>query len=406
MREVPGRGRPGPDSVVRILHFHKGIRLEHGGVVRAVLDFCEGLARHGQEVVLATGDDADVPEAWKRGDAGLPSVLAVPAPSRLGRLNAPAKAALEAAIRDADVVHLHGVWGPYNTQIAAIARRLETPSVHSVHGMLDDWCMAQRTLKKRIYLALGGRAVLERAAAVHCTAEAELAQAKKWFPRGRGVVVPLIMDLSDYAELPGPGPARARFPELADGRPTLLFLSRLHYKKGVEHLIDATGLLAERGSDVRTIVAGTGDDAYEALLRRRIAERGLEERVTLAGFVSGVEKVSLYEACDVFVLPTSQENFGFVLFEALAARTPVVTTKGTDTWPEMEASGGSLVVAQDAAAIADAAQALLEDAERRRTMGEAGREWVLEHLGAGAVVESYVQLYEAAVRGNVEERAA
>jgi glycosyltransferase involved in cell wall biosynthesis len=374
------------------------IQLEKGGVVRALLDLCPVLAAAGHEVTLLTGDDADAPEPWRRGEADCPRVVRIPRPSLGGLfLGSAAMRVVRSHLQDADILHLHGMWDPCHVQIAAAARAAGLPYVYTIHGMLDDWCMAQRGLKKRLYLALFGRRMLHGAAAVHCTAQAELDQSRKWFPRGRGAVVPLILDLAPFRELPGPGPARARFPQLETDRPVLLFLSRLHYKKGVELLIRAADRLRRDQIDCLVLIAGSGDRDYEAKLKHLVAELALEDRVHLPGFVSGVEKVSLFQAADVFVLPTSQENFGFVLFEALAATTPVVTTRGPDTWPELEASGGALIVAQDVDAVADAVRTILDDHERRDAMGRAGREWVFEHLSGGSVAASLERLYAGAL---------
>ena len=211
---------------------------------------------------------------------------------------------------------------PHNTQLAAAARRIGLPYVVSVHGMLDDWCMTQRGLRKRVYMTLFERKTLESAAAVHCTAQAELEQARKWFSRGRGVVIPLVVDLEPFRELPGPELAREHIPELGGGRPVALYLSRLHPKKGLEKLLLGMGLHRPPHPDYIdyvTVIAGSGDDAYRAMLAKNVGKLDLEDRVVFPGFVTGDEKVSLYQAADVFVLPTSQENFGFVLFEALAA---------------------------------------------------------------------------------------
>src|SRR5690606_14935927 len=98
---------------------------------------------------------------------------------------------------------------------------------------------------------------------------------------------PNLLDLGPYRELPGPGLARERFPQLARPEPSLLFLSRLHYKKGVEHLIDAARMLRDRGTPHRVLVAGTGDDAYEQALRRRVHDAGMEDLVSFLGMVVG-----------------------------------------------------------------------------------------------------------------------
>lgn len=378
---------------MRVLHYHKAIDLEAGGVVRAVLDICTALAQRGVDVVMASADTRDVPEEWKTGASDVPEVIGVEPPARRGgRFTNAQLDAMAPMVEAADVLNLHGVWAPFNIQLARLAQRVGTPYVASVHGMLDDWSMAQKTLKKRLFLSLCGTKYLHEAAAVHCTAEFELEQSRKWFPRGRGVVVPLVLDIGPFETLPGPQPARDRFDFLGDGRPVLLFLSRLHYKKGVEHLLRAAAELRDRNPIV--VVAGTGDDAYKAQLEGLVTQLGIEENVVFPGFVAGIEKVSLYEASDVFVLPTSQENFGFVLFEALAARTPVVTTRGTDTWPEMEASGGSIISETTPAALAASIATILDDESRRTEMGESGRRWVLDNLGPDATAHRFEQLYQ------------
>jgi len=93
--------------------------------------------------------------------------------------------------------------------------------------MLDDWSVAQKARKKRLFLALAGRRFLAGAARVHCTAEAELAQAAKFLRPGSGIVISLLVDLAPYANLPGPELALGQFPQIGGEGPRLLFLSRL-----------------------------------------------------------------------------------------------------------------------------------------------------------------------------------
>jgi glycosyltransferase involved in cell wall biosynthesis len=361
------------------------------------MDFCSILAAAGHDVTLVTTSDVtDVPERWRDHRPGYPNLLKVDPPTLPGGFFT--RAAMRATsqhLREKEVLHLHGMWCASNIQFATAARRSNLPYVHTVHGMLDDWCMGQQPLRKRFFWAAFDRRVLQDAAAVHCTAQAELEQAKKWFSRGRGVVIPYVFDLGPFAELPGPGLARTRF-ALSENRPTALLLSRLHQKKGIELLIRATSRAVRDGADWLVLVAGTGDPAYEARLEKLTDELQLRDHVRFLRFVSGAEKVSLYQAADVFVLPTSQENFGFVLFEALAAGTPVVTTRGTDAWPELEASGGAVFATLDAESIVDAVNGILRDPGRRRDMGRAGRKWVFENLRGESIVKRFERLYARA----------
>jgi glycosyltransferase involved in cell wall biosynthesis len=382
---------------MKILHSIATLDFSHGGPVRAVIDLSEALAGLGHQVRVMTSSAPDTPQDWKR--PGSPTTAIELGPrQRLGAWYAgDALDRIRREVADADVVHIHGVWTPHNTQVAKAARQNNTPYVLSCRGMLDDWCMDQRRLKKLFYLRFaGGSAMLNNAAGVHCTADGELRQSGKWFPGSPGTVIPNLLDLRPYETLPGVDDALARFPTLNDPEPTLLFLSRLHYKKGVEHLIEAAALLRDRGRPHRVIIAGTGDDDYERTLKALVAERRLGDLVTFPGMVIGREKVSLYQACDLFVLPTSQENFGFVLYEALAAGTTLITTRGVDTWPELEEAGAT-ITEQHAPTLADAIERLTGDAENLARLGEQGRAWVFANLQPDGIVRRFCTLYEDAV---------
>lgn len=392
LRSVPCRG-------MKIVHYLSRMRLEDGGVTRAVLDLCGALVRRGHEVTLLTFEPRDVPKSWTAGEPGCPSVLTVPAPAGpLPRLGGPALARVRAGLEDADVLHLHVVWDTVCLQLGRLARRAGVPYVAATHGFLDDWCMAQSPIRKRLYLALGGRRYLEGAAAVHCTAQAERDQSSRWYPRGRPRVVPLIFDHADYEKLRGPQLARDTFAGAlpSDGEPVVLYLSRLHHKKGLELLIEAAARLRDDGVSLTTLVAGLGQEQYVESLHRLVEDRGLSGRVAFLGFVSGADKLSLYQAADLFVLPTSQENWGYVLIEALACATPVITTRGVDIWPELEASGGALIVEPAADAIAAAVAELFGDRPRLAAMGDTGRAWVLRELDTDRVLCGYEKLYEEA----------
>ncbi|MBK7403445.1 MAG: glycosyltransferase [Phycisphaerales bacterium] len=172
--------------------------------------------------------------------------------------------------------------------------------------------------------------------------------------------------------------------------PRLLFLSRVHPKKGVDRLLRACRLLRERGVAFQLLIAGTGDEPYVRRVRALSTELGLDDCVEFLGFVTGVEKVSLYQAATAFVLPTSQENFGFVYFEALACACPVVTTRGTDTWPEIENSGGGVIAGGEPGPFADAIGSLLAEGEAAiAERGARAREWTLEHFDAGRIIAAY-----------------
>jgi glycosyltransferase involved in cell wall biosynthesis len=309
------------------------------------------------------------------------------------RVSAESVRLVRALLRGAEVFHLHVPWDPICVQLAGVARKAGVPYVMSTHGMLDEWTMAQKGAKKRLYLALLGRRMLERASAVHCTAEAEKNQSQKWYPRGRSVVIPLLADLGPFDPLPGPELARQHIPAARTDKPLILFMGRLSPIKRLELLINAAGELKRMQVPFRVLLAGPGDRNYEQELRRLTKQLDLEQDIAFLGFVGGREKISLYEASTAFVLPSHHENFGFVSVESLACRTPVVTTRGVNIWPELQASGGAVIVPAEPREVADAVRAIVTDPARRRAMGDAGRAWVLASFGVDSVASRYESMY-------------
>jgi len=386
-------------NALKILHYMKTLRVEDGGVVRAVLNLCRLQAEAGADVTLITYDSKDAPQAWLDGAPGAPRVVTVAPPNKRQRLGPQAIETCRREIDAADCVHLHAIWSPSNAQIAAQCRAAGRPYVITIHGMLDDWSMSIRRLKKRLFLALYGKKMIEGAYAAHCCSEEEKRQSHRWYPKGKAAVIPLAVDLAPFRELPGPGPAEAAFPQITSGQPVVLFLSRLHPVKGVDVLIKAIASLKARGVGCQLVVAGAGDEEHTRFLHGVTAEQGLEDAVHFVGMVRGVEKVSLYQAADVFVLPSLHENFGFVLPESLAAETPAVTTRFVGLWDELEQGGGVLVADREPDTIAEQVARLLADADLRRQMGRSGRAWVFEHLGGKQVISAFLDLYQAAADG-------
>lgn len=384
------------------LHFLDLARLEQGGVVKAVLDLCGLLAEHGHDITLATCDAADVPQAWRAGGEGAPRVATIESSGwsrRLGSvvLSRRGLKQFEGLAATASVVHLHTPWLLANYQLAGRLRRSGTPYVVSPHGMLDDWSMRQSLAKKYLFLQAAGRRLFRNAAAVHCTAEGEQEQAAGWAPIGdRGVVQCLALDADSSAPPPGPEPAMAAFPGVAADVPKVLFLSRLHPKKGVEYLIDACALLHDKGAAHQLLIAGPGEPAYVEQLEQRVAKRGLTDSTRFLGMVRGVEKQSLMELADVFALPTYQENFGLAITEVMACGTPVVTTRGVDIWREVE-RGGAMIADQTGRSFADCIGALIADPDAARRRGEQGRQFVTEWLDPSQVAAGYERLYRQAI---------
>jgi len=383
---------------MKLLHYFPTTRLTEGGTVRAAIDLCTALARRGHSITWLTTDDTDVPESWKRSESDCPTVeLLGPLKKSNKRLtNKQISHAVEIA-RDADIAHIHAMWMPSNPQMAKACRMCGTPWVLSTHGMLDDWCMQQRGLKKRLYLATVGRAMLKGATTFLTTAEEESRQSMRWLPHDNVVAIPLIVDLEPYRNIPDPNLAIGEYGKT--DFPTVLFLSRVHEKKSIETLIDAAAILLQRKIQIRVLIAGTGEQSYIEQLQNRAASAGLQDAVSFLGMVVGDLKLSLFAMADIFTLPTQQENFGLVYPEAMLCGTPVITTKGTDIWRELEEGGGALIVDRTPEAFADAIELFIKDNDRLISASCAGREHMLRWLDTDSVATLYEAMYDSAING-------
>jgi len=385
---------------LRIVHYLPVFLLEYGGIVRFVLDLCNLLNDQGHDVRLLTSNAADVPDSWRETDSNSPSVFEIANSKWIDHLILPTRIGeARNVIADADIVHLHSPWYLSTLQLARCARSAQVPYVVSLHGTLDDWPMSQKGLKKHMFLWLAGRRALESAAAIHCTAQGEKNQVLSRMATlaDRIHVIPCVVDLSDYEELPGVQPAKQKFSFLNSDRKKVLFLSRMHPKKGIETLIEATSLLVESGMDVELVAAGPEDISaptnYFASIQDKVAQLNLGEHVHFPGMVGGVDKISLFQSCDVFVLPTHQENFGIVLVEAMASGLPIVTTRGVDIWPEL-ADAGAIITEATPQSLAAAVRTVLHD-DSHAQRGQQGRQWVSQWLDKAGIAEGYEAMYRA-----------
>jgi glycosyltransferase involved in cell wall biosynthesis len=378
---------------MKIVHYISRVRLSIGGTVRAALDMCTAMSNRGHEVVLATTDATDAARGLSS-EGARPAVVELPSGrGALKRWGTADLAMVREVLRGADAAHIHAIWAPTNPQFARACERAGVPYVVTAHGMLDDWSMAQKAMKKRVFLALSGNRMLREASSTHFTASEEMRQSRPRLPRDTAVSIPLLFDAGEYETLPGERAARAKFGLEDESRPIVLFLSRLTPGKRADLVISAARVLRDKGVDALTVIAGSGDASEEDRLRRLAESEGLRDRVRFVGAVFDAEKVSLYECASVFVLPSDHENFCFALVEAMAAGAPAVTVRTIAIWEELVESGGAVVAPPEAGAIAEAVASILTTGGRSRMMGERARRYILDEMSETRVAPRYEQMY-------------
>jgi glycosyltransferase involved in cell wall biosynthesis len=250
-----------------------------------------------------------------------------------------------------DAVIINGIW-QFHAWGTWFALSAATPYFIFPHGMLDPWFRQAhplKHLKKSIYWALAERRVLRDARAVLFTSEDErLAARKSFWPY---LCVERVVNYGTEWPVGDPKAQailfRNKFP-LSEGKRCLLFLGRIHPKKGPDILIEALNLVLQEmpddiGRNIHLIMAGTSDGAYVRKLMILAEQYGLANRITWTGHISGDLKWGAFHTAEAFVLPSHQENFGIAVSEALACGTPVLISNRVNIWREIYADGAGLI---------------------------------------------------------------
>lgn len=270
-----------------------------------------------------------------------------------------------------DLIHDNGIWLPHNNQLARLASHLGASRVVSLRGMLEPWSMRQRWAKKQLAWQLYQKRDLARASCLHATGDMEAENVRRLGLKTPVCVIPNGVDLPAIE-------AYHRTSRRRDDR-RVLFLSRIHPKKGLPLLIEAWSRLDPKGWTLN--IAGTDDDGHLAEIRRMVTLLGLREQVVFLGPLAGEQKRQAFLDADLFVLPTYSENFGIVVAEAMAHGLPVVTTKGAPWGVLQEAQCGWWVEPTLKGVLEGLQDALAHSPEALSQMGALGREVVARQFG-------------------------
>lgn len=279
---------------------------------------------------------------------------------------------LSPIIRDCDVLHIHGIWRAYSFAAGRLAVKHGKPFIVSAHGMLDDWALRNKSWKKAIYSAAIERPNLGHAACLRALTRVEVENYRSFGLRNPVALIPN-----------GVNPPREfsaqrflqRHPEL-EGRRLVLFLSRIHYKKGTDLLCRAWASIAAQFPDAQLVFAGPDFEGTLQKTRDLVQELKIQDRVTFAGMLSGPDKWSALAACSAFVLPSWSEGFSVATLEAMAASRPVIITHQCN-FPEIATQDCGWLIQPDVGQLESAlGEALSMPQSGLDRLGENGKRFV------------------------------
>lgn len=356
----------------------------HGGVSEAARRLAQETARLGVETSAHGIWDPDFEQ-----DAA----LWAPLPTHAHRARGPASFGfspeLARGVRAAapDVVHVHGLW----TYAGCIARKTRRPYIVSVHGMLDPWAVRNSGLKKALAAFLFERRNLQDAACLHAITPAEVEAIRAYGLKTPVCLIPNGVDLPSPLAGTEPPPWTGR---LAEGAKVLLYLGRIHPKKGLPALLEAWRGFSRGDDRWALVVAGWDQGGHEDELRAQVEQHGLGRSVFFAGPQFGSAKASCFRHADAFILPSLSEGLPLVVLEAWSWKLPLIMTPECNL-PEGFTVGAALSTAPEAGALENSLRRLASiDSNQLKEMGQRGFDLANQHFSWERLAASIKEVYQ------------
>jgi glycosyltransferase involved in cell wall biosynthesis len=369
--------------IAQVLHVIQTLNPTHGGTTEAVHLLSRPLV--GFEFGIACADPPNSPwgttwgnRLWQAGPAHTPFGFAFRS-----------RTLLREVIPSMSLVVIHGLWQHLGLIAASEARRARVPYMVFPHGMLDPWALSQSKLKKKFALITGYQSVLDRATAIGFTTQEEMDLAGPLLQNSKSskVLIPLGVEEPPASNQELQSSFLKSNPSLAE-RSIVLFLGRLHPKKGCDLLIESFAKWRKSTSsrplrDLRPHLRMAGPASSSAYLNHLLGlckRHGLEigKDVTFPGMIDATSKWHELASAKCLVLPSHQENFGLVVAEALACGLPVLLSDKVNTAHAVKSHNAGLV-----------APATLDG-----TISSLTKWSLLDHHESGALATNARTLYE------------
>ena len=306
------------------------------------------------------------------------------------------KAIIRENVNCAEIVVIHTLWHGLGYHARCACNKSGKPYLVMPHGMLDPYSLGVKKIKKAIYMALIEKNTLFKAKRIIYTTEEEeklATSSVSGLPEGQ--IVPLGSEKPPRKKISSlQSIFIKKFPQV-EGRNSLLFLSRIHHKKGLDRLLDAFALVFRSNPSLLLVIAGDGEPEYVRNIKRTTQERGLEDAVLFTGMLDGDLKWGAFAVADIFVLPSRQENFAIVVAEAMHMGLPIILTDKVNSWPYVKMAEAGFVLGEDHIVrdLEKSIDWLLNHSEEAKAMGERGRNLACRELvwekSANLMVDCY-----------------
>ena len=302
-------------------------------------------------------------------------------------------------LESVDGVHIHGLWEQSTLVAARSARQRRIPYLVSAHGMLEPWALRNKRLKKLVYAALLERANLEGASCLHALTHAEAAEYRRFGCTSPIAVIPNGVRLPEVVT---PERFLAQYPALK-GKRVVLFLGRIHFKKGLDLLVQAWTKINSRFPDAHLVLAGPDFEGTRARITAMVEAEGLGSHVLFTGMLRDDLKWSALAAAECFVLPSYSEGLSVSVLEAMGLGRPVIVSDHCNL-PEVASLGAGWVIPAEVAPLEAALEALLENTPRTNAaIGAKGSDFVRRNYNWAVVGRQMNEVYRWLEGGSLPE---